>query len=123
MLSEMHKRGIKLIMDLVVNHTSDQHQWFKEAIKDKNSPYRDYYIIRKGKKMATKPPNNWTGFSARRLGQESGIAEDWVLTFNLPKKTGLKLGKTKKCVKEVIDILVVTGWIWGLTALDVTSLH
>ncbi len=62
MLSEMHKRGIRLIMDLVVNHTSDQHQWFKEAIKDKSSPYRDYYIIRKGKKNGKKPPNNWQGF-------------------------------------------------------------
>ena len=49
MLSGMHERGIKLIMDLVVNHTSDQHPWFQAAIKDKNSPYRDYYIIRKGK--------------------------------------------------------------------------
>lgn len=47
MLNEMHKRGIRLIMDLVVNHTSDQHKWFKSAISDKNSPYRDYYIIKK----------------------------------------------------------------------------
>ncbi len=46
MLSEMHKRGIRLIMDLVVNHTSDQHKWFQSAISDKNSPYRDYYIIK-----------------------------------------------------------------------------
>ena len=44
MLSEMHKRGIKLVMDLVVNHTSDEHKWFMESRKSKDNPYRDYYI-------------------------------------------------------------------------------
>ena len=41
MLDEMHKRGIRLIMDLVVNHTSDEHKWFIEAKKSKDNPYRD----------------------------------------------------------------------------------
>ena len=50
MLIEMHKRGIRLIMDLVVNHTSSEHKWFKEALKDSSSPYRDYYYFKKGKK-------------------------------------------------------------------------
>lgn len=43
MISEMHKRGMKLIMDLVANHTSSAHRWFKEARKSKDNPYRDYY--------------------------------------------------------------------------------
>ncbi|MDD4971296.1 MAG: alpha-glucosidase [Paludibacter sp.] len=43
MLSEMHKRGIRLIMDLVVNHSSDEHKWFKESRKSRTNPYRDYY--------------------------------------------------------------------------------
>lgn len=43
MLSEMHKRGIKLIMDMVVNHSSDEHEWFKQARSSRTSPYRDYY--------------------------------------------------------------------------------
>ena len=55
MLSEMHKRGIRLIMDLVANHTSDEHYWFKESKKSKDNPYRDYYIWKD-------KPNNWTGF-------------------------------------------------------------
>ena len=46
MLDGMHKRGIRLIMDLVVNHTSSEHEWFKSAISDPKSPYRDYYIIK-----------------------------------------------------------------------------
>ena len=55
MLDEMHKRGIRLIMDLVANHTSDEHEWFIESKKNKDNPYRDYYIWKD-------KPNNWTGF-------------------------------------------------------------
>ena len=59
-LEECHKRGIKVIMDLVVNHTSTEHKWFKEACKSVDNPYHDYYIWRKGKgKNGKKPPNNW----------------------------------------------------------------
>lgn len=46
LLSEANKREIKIVMDLVVNHTSDEHEWFKEAKKSKDNPYRDYYIWR-----------------------------------------------------------------------------
>ncbi len=56
-LDEAHKRGIKVIMDLVVNHSSDEHEWFKQGI-DKNSKYHDYYIWRDGK--GKKLPNNWS---------------------------------------------------------------
>ncbi|MBQ8028764.1 MAG: alpha-glucosidase [Clostridia bacterium] len=58
MLDEAHKRGLKVIMDLVVNHTSDEHEWFKESKKGENNPYHDYYIWRKGRKPG-KEPNNW----------------------------------------------------------------
>jgi oligo-1,6-glucosidase len=58
MLSEAHKRGIKIVMDLVVNHTSDEHKWFVESRKSKDNPYRDYYIWRAGKGQ-NQPPNNW----------------------------------------------------------------
>lgn len=60
LLSGLHERGMKLIMDLVVNHTSDEHAWFQEALKNPESPYRDYYIFRKGD--GKNPPNNWTSF-------------------------------------------------------------
>ena len=55
-VDEAHKRGIRIIMDLVVNHTSDEHEWFIKS-HDKNSPYHDYYFWRKGKNG--KKPNNW----------------------------------------------------------------
>lgn len=59
MLDLAHSKGLKIIMDLVVNHTSDQHAWFLESKKSKDNPYRDYYFWRPGKKGGKKPPNNW----------------------------------------------------------------
>ncbi|MDO4978084.1 MAG: alpha-glucosidase [Eubacteriales bacterium] len=59
LLVEAHKRGIKIIMDLVVNHTSDQHQWFVESKSSKESPYRDYYIWRDP--VDGQAPTNWGG--------------------------------------------------------------
>lgn len=59
LLSEAHKRNLKIVMDLVVNHTSDEHPWFAESRKSQESPYRDYYIWRDGKENDM-PPNNWT---------------------------------------------------------------
>lgn len=59
-LNGCHERGMKVFMDLVVNHTSTEHMWFKEACKSVDNPYHDYYIWRKGKgKNGKKPPNNW----------------------------------------------------------------
>lgn len=55
-LDEAHSRGIRVIMDLVVNHTSDEHKWFIES-QNPDSPYHDYYFWRKGK--GKRPPNNW----------------------------------------------------------------
>ena len=59
-LAGAHERGMKVFMDLVVNHTSTEHKWFKESCKSVDNPYHDYYIWRKGKgKNGKKPPNNW----------------------------------------------------------------
>ena len=57
MLQAAHERGIRLVMDLVVNHTSDEHPWFVESRKSKDNPYRNYYIWRPAKEG--KEPNNW----------------------------------------------------------------
>lgn len=56
LLAEAHKRGLKIILDLVPNHSSDEHRWFQESRKSTDNPYRDYYIWRKT------PPSNWTSF-------------------------------------------------------------
>ena len=57
-LDGAHERGMKVLMDLVVNHTSVEHHWFKESLKGEDNPYHSYYHWRKGK-SAKKPPNNW----------------------------------------------------------------
>lgn len=60
LLSGLHQRGMRLIMDLVVNHTSDEHEWFREAVRDPYSPCHDYYIFRENEDG--REPNNWTSF-------------------------------------------------------------
>ncbi|MYL32171.1 alpha,alpha-phosphotrehalase [Pontibacillus yanchengensis] len=58
LIEELHSRGMKLVMDLVVNHTSDEHQWFIESRSSKDNDYRDYYIWQDGKENG-EPPTNW----------------------------------------------------------------
>ncbi|MCD6476258.1 MAG: glucohydrolase, partial [Anaerolineaceae bacterium] len=58
LLTQAHKRGLRIILDLVLNHTSDQHEWFVEARKSKDNPHHDYYIWQDSDTMG-KPPNNW----------------------------------------------------------------
>lgn len=76
LIKELHKRDIKLIMDLVVNHTSSEHKWFQDVINNKDSKYKDYYIIRKGKKNGKKPPNNWSGFFGEGAWEKLPNSED-----------------------------------------------
>ena len=57
LIKEAEKRGIKIILDLVINHTSDEHEWFLEALKNPESKYRTYYIFKRGKNGL--PPTNW----------------------------------------------------------------
>ena len=59
LIDGLHKRGIRIIMDLVLNHTSDEHPWFQQAMKSRDNPYHSFYIWKKGKNG--KEPNNWAG--------------------------------------------------------------
>ncbi|RPJ27898.1 MAG: alpha-glucosidase [Chloroflexi bacterium] len=73
LLAGMHKRGIKLVMDLVVNHSSDEHRWFEASRKSKDNPYRDFYIWRPAKDG--REPNNWRSFfggSAWQYDEQTG---------------------------------------------------
>jgi len=60
LLAGIHARGMKLVIDLVVNHSSDEHRWFQASRSSQDNPYRDYYIWRPGK--ADGPPNDWVSF-------------------------------------------------------------
>lgn len=104
MFDEMHKRGIRVIMDLVVNHTSSEHPWFKSAISDKNSPYRDYYIIKKGKKNGKKPPTNWGAFFGGSTWERIGDTDEYYLHLFTKGQPDLNW-ENEQVRKEVKDIL------------------
>ena len=80
-LNGAHERGLRVIMDLVVNHTSDQHQWFLESKKGDDNPYHDYYYWRKGKSHGRKP-NNWMStFGGDAWEYDAGLDEYYLHLF------------------------------------------
>jgi oligo-1,6-glucosidase len=102
LLAEIHKRGMKLIMDLVVNHTSDEHPWFIESRKSKDNPYRDYYIWRPGKDG--KEPNNWEScFSGSAWEYDETTGEYYLHLFS--KKQPDLNWENPKLRKEVYDMM------------------
>lgn len=81
LLEEAHRRGIRIVMDLVVNHSSDEHAWFRESRKRKDSPYRDYYIWREGRDGGC--PNNWgSAFSGPAWERTEEIGEYYLHLFS-----------------------------------------
>lgn len=102
LLSEIHKKGMKLVMDLVVNHTSDEHPWFMESRKSKDNPYRDYYIWRDPKDG--KEPNNWISYfsgPAWELDEETG---QYYLHLFTKKQPDLNW-ENEKVRQEVYDMM------------------
>jgi glycosidase len=71
LLDAAHGKGIKVILDMVLNHTSDEHEWFRKSHSSKDNPYRDYYIWRPGKNG--KEPNNWGNY----FYEGRGSAWEW----------------------------------------------
>ena len=106
LVEECHKRDLKVMMDMVLNHTSDQHPWFKAALADKDSPYRNYYIIRKGKRKGSKllPPTNWTSsFTGSAWARIEGTDEYYLHLF-APEQPDLNW-ENEMVRREVIGIL------------------
>ena len=77
MLAGIHERGMKLVIDLVVNHSSDEHPWFVESRKSRDNPYRDYYIWKDGK--GENPPNNWGSCFSGSAWQYDETTDQWYL--------------------------------------------
>ncbi len=87
MLEGMHQRGINLVMDLVVNHTSDEHPWFVEARKSKDNPYRDYYIWRPP--VNGGEPNNWKSHFSGSAWQLDSLTGEYYLHLFSKKQPDL----------------------------------
>ena len=77
LLKEVHKRKMKLIIDLVVNHTSDEHKWFIESKSSKDNPKRDWYIWREGKEG--REPNNWESIFKGSVWEYDNNTEEYFL--------------------------------------------
>lgn len=106
MLQAAHELGIKIMMDLVVNHTSDEHTWFVESRKSKENPYRDYYIWREGKNGEA--PNNW-GSCFGGSAWEYDQATDMYFLHLFSKKQPDLNWDNEKVRKEVFDMM--TWWL------------
>ena len=102
MLTEVHNRGMKLVMDLVVNHTSDEHIWFVESKKSKDNPYRDYYFWRKGKEG--QEPNNWGSVFGGSAWQYDETTDEYYLHLFSKKQPDLNW-ENPKLRKEVYNMM------------------
>ena len=102
MIEEIHKRGMKFLMDLVVNHTSDEHEWFIKARADKKSPYRDYYIFRDGKNG--KEPSNWGSIFGGSAWEYNKETQDYYLHLFAVKQPDLNW-ENPKIMDEVAAII------------------
>jgi oligo-1,6-glucosidase len=87
LLKGLHQRGLRLIMDLVVNHSSDEHPWFTEARKSKTNPYRDYYFWKPAKNGG--PPNNWPSFFGGSAWQYDRTTGEYYLHLFSKKQPDL----------------------------------
>lgn len=102
-LDGAHERGLRVFMDLVVNHTSDEHPWFIASKKGKDNPYHDYYYWRKGKGKSS-PPNNWDSlFEGRAWEYDKGL-DEWYLHIFSKKQPDLNMANPK-VREEVKDIM------------------
>ena len=105
LLAAAHGLGIKIVMDLVVNHTSDEHPWFIESRKSRTNPYRNYYIWRDGKDG--QPPNNWESCFSGSAWQYDATTDQYYLHLFSKKQVDLNW-ENPKVRDEVYDLM--TFW-------------
>ncbi|MBE0450577.1 MAG: alpha-glucosidase [Clostridia bacterium] len=101
LIHESEKRNIKIVMDLVINHTSDEHEWFKMS-RDPESPYRDYYYWRPGKESG--PPNNWTSFFAEGCWEYDEVSGEYYMHLFGAKQPDLNY-HNPKVVDEIKGVM------------------
>ena len=101
---ECKKREIKIIMDLVANHTSNEHQWFTESKKGKDNPFSDFYIWKKGKgKNGKKPPNNWSSRFSGPAWTYDENRKEWYLHLFTKQQPDLNW-ENPKVREEIVKI-------------------
>jgi len=102
LLAGMHARGIRLVMDLVVNHTSDEHPWFQQSRLSKDNPYRDYYIWRPPRDG--REPNNWVSYFSGSAWQYDELTGEYYLHLFSKKQPDLNW-ENPRVRAEVFDLM------------------
>ncbi len=90
LINQCHKRGMKSILDLVINHTSDQHKWFQQSRKNKDNEYTGWHIWKKPKydeKGKRQPPNNWGCFCGGSAWEYVPERDEYCLHLFCPERT------------------------------------
>lgn len=103
LLEKVHEKGMRLIMDLVINHTSDEHEWFKMALEDEDSEYRDYYYFRKDD-GSRKEPNNWVSFFSGPAWNYYEETDSWALHLFSKKQMDLNW-ENPKVRSELVQMI------------------
>ncbi|WP_284141693.1 MULTISPECIES: alpha,alpha-phosphotrehalase [unclassified Virgibacillus] len=111
LLAEAHSRGMKLIMDLVINHTSTSHEWFKQAAASKDNPYRDFYIWKDGKNGSE--PNNWQSKFGGSAWQYDARTDQYYLHLFDTTQADLNW-ENKDLRKELYDMM----YFWAEKGID-----
>jgi len=105
LIHEVHKRGMRILFDLVMNHSSDQHPWFQESRSSKENPKRDWYIWRDG--YGSKPPNNWQAMTGGSGWHYDEGTNQWYYATFLPFQPDLNFRNT-----EVRDEMFKVARYW-----------
>jgi len=119
LLDAAHKRGLKIIIDLVFNHSSDEHEWFRQSRASTNNPYRDFYFWRPGRNGG--PPSNWPSFFGGSAWEQDQATGDYYLHLFSRKQPDLNWENpaVRKQIHQIIRFWLEKG-VDGIR-LDVIS--
>ncbi|WP_457557221.1 alpha-glucosidase [Candidatus Harpocratesius sp.] len=105
LIEEIHNRDMKIVMDMILNHTSDEHPWFVESRKNRENPKRDWYIWRDGKKPNGKaPPNNWLSQTGGSGWHYDPSTDQWYWAAFLPFQPDLNF-RNPAVQEEMLEIM------------------
>ncbi len=105
LIAELHRRDMRLVLDMVLNHTSDEHPWFVESRASRANPKRDWYVWRDGRKPGGKaPPNNWHAMIGGSGWHHDPTTDQWYWAQFLPFQPDLNY-RNPEVVTEMLDTL------------------
>jgi alpha-glucosidase len=119
LIAEAGERGMRVISDLVVNHTSNEHPWFRRSRADRDGPYRDYYLWRPGR--AGGPPNNWVATFGGSAWTHDPATDEWYVHLFTPEQPDLNWSNPK--VADEVESIMRYWLDRGLAGFRVDTAH